>query len=246
MTRTQRVAIITGGGTGIGAATCMRLAQTHAVVVVYSNSVAGAEEVASRIAAAGGTAVAERADISVEQDVIGLFKRVLDRFGRVDVVINNAGIGHLKPMKDIVMEEYDRLFNINARGTFMMCREAAKCIEDNGRIINISTGATTANSYGQSLYTASKIAVEGFTKVLARELGARGVAVNVVSPGMTDTPMLEGGDAEALRRYGAQAAAMRRCGAAEDIADAIAALVSTDGRWITGQNIGVNGGMTII
>ncbi len=247
MTDHSRVAIVTGGGTGIGAAICKRLAQDGCQVVVgYSRSEAGAKEVAAAINASGGKAIAAAADISDEQAVIRLFERAQATFGGVDIVINNAGVGHLKPMADIAMDEYDYMFNLNTRGTFMMCREAARTIRDNGRIINISTGATKSNSAGMSLYTGSKIAIEGFTKVLARELGPRGVAVNVVSPGMTDTPMLDGGDADALRAYGASAAAMQRCGEADDIADAVAALVSSDGRWITGQNVGVNGGMSII
>lgn len=243
----QRVAMVTGGGTGIGTATCERLAHDgFAVAIVYSRSSAGAESACQAITEAGGNARTYRADITSEDDVIALFKSVKNDFGRIDVVINNAGIGHLKPFADISMAEFDHLFNVNTRGTFMMCREAARTIEDGGRIVNVSTGATTSNTEGMSLYTASKIAMEGFTKVLAKELGPRQIAVNIVSPGMTDTPMLEGGDAEKLRKIGAQAAAMKRCGQSSDIADAIAALTSNDCRWITGQNIGVNGGMTII
>lgn len=242
----RKVAIVTGGGTGIGSAVCRRLAGECAVAVVYCNSSAGAETVAEQIRAEGGTARVERCDIAVEAEVTALFERVIEAWGHVDVVINNAGIGHLKPFKAISMTEYDHIFNTNTRGTFMMCREAAKHIRDGGRIINVSTGATTSNMKGQSLYTASKIAVEGFSKVLARELGPRGVTVNIVSPGMTDTPMLDGGDAEALRQYGAQAAAMKRCGQPADVADAIAALVGPDCRWITGENISVSGGSSII
>lgn len=246
MTQHRKVALVTGGGTGIGSAICRRLGQTHAIVAVYSRSAAGAQAVVDAVIAAGGEAVALQADITVEREVVALFRTVRERYGRLDVVINNAGIGHLKPLADIDMAEYDHLFNVNARGTFMMCREAARLIEDGGRIINISTGATRSNTFGQSLYVASKMAVEGFSKVLARELGPRQIAVNVVSPGMTDTPMLEGGDAEKLRQYGARMAAMGRCGEPEDIADAVAALVSEDCRWITGQVISVSGGSTII
>jgi len=152
----------------------------------------------------------------------------------------------MKSFADIPMSHYDYTFNTNARGTFMMCREAARQIEDHGRIVNISTGATVANPRGMALYVGSKMAVEGFTKVLARELAPRGITVNAVSPGMTDTPMLLGGDADALRKYGAASAAMRRLGTPEDIADAVAALVSNDGRWITGQVLHVDGGTIIV
>lgn len=240
-----KVAIVTGGGSGIGMATSKRLAKDHIVAVVYSRSIEGAERTVREILANGGTAFTVQADISVEADVIRLFEVVKEKCGRIDVVVNNAGIGHMKPFAEIPMEDYDRIFGVNARGTFMMCREAARHVENSGRIINISTGATKSNRPGHALYCASKSAIEGFSKVLARELGPRGISVNIVSPGMTDTPMLEGGDAEALRRYGANMSAMRRCGESEDIADAIAAIVSEDCRWITGQNISVCGGLNI-
>jgi len=242
----QPVAIVTGGGTGIGAAICRRLGKTHRVYVIYAHSGEEARAVAEAIVEAGGEASPLRADISQEEDVLGLFQTVKAEAGRVDVVINNAGIGHLKPVEQIDMQEYDHLFDTNARGTFMMCREAARTIEDHGRIINISTGATRGYAAGQALYVASKLAIEGYSKVLARELGPRGIAVNVVSPGMTDTPMLARGDADALRNYGARVAAMGRCGTPEDVADAVAALVSNDMRWVTGETISVSGGSALV
>lgn len=241
----KKVAIVTGGGSGIGMATSRRLAKEYSVVVVYSRSKDGADAVVGEICESGGSAVAIQADVAVEHDVHDIFRSVKDKFGRIDVVINNAGIGYLRAVAETPMEDYDRIFGVNSRGTFMMCREAARYLEDGGHIINISTGATKSNMPGQALYTASKLAVEGFSKVLARELGHRQISVNVVSPGMTDTPMLKGGDAEALRRYGAKASVMQRCGEPEDIADAIAAFISNDCRWITGQNISVCGGMNI-
>ncbi|WP_186453870.1 SDR family oxidoreductase [Denitratisoma sp. DHT3] len=243
----RRVALVSGGGTGIGKAICLRLARDgFAVAVGYARSAEGAEDTVKRIGAAGGEAFAHRADVSQEEEVVAFFAAVKARYGRIDVVINNAGIGHMKPFHDIPMSHYDFTFGLNARGTFMMCREAARHIEDDGRIVSISTGATVANPAAMALYVGSKMAVEGFTKVLARELAPRGITVNAVSPGMTDTPMLEGGDAAALRKYGATAAAMGRLGQPEEVADAVAALVSQDGRWITGQVIHVDGGTIIV
>jgi len=244
--QTQRVAIVTGGGTGIGRAICLRLARDAlAVVVGYAHSADGAAQTVAQIEAAGGMAVAQRADIASEEDVLALFAATRARYGRVDVVINNAGIGHMKSFKDIGMDVYDRIFATNTRGTFMMCREAARCIADGGRIVNISSGITVANSEGMALYAGSKAALEAFAKVLARELAPRGITVNIVSPGMTDTPMLLGGNADMLRKVGASLAAMKRLGLPEDVADGVAALVSQDGRWITGQNIHVDGGTII-
>ncbi len=242
----RHVALITGGGTGIGRAIALRLARDGlAVVVGFSRSAEGAAETVAAIERAGGAAFPHRVDITSEDDVAGFFAAAKSRYGRVDVVVNNAGIGHMKAFADIPLSHYDHTFNTNARGTFLMCREAARQIEDHGRVINLSTGATVANPERMALYVGSKMAVEGFTKVLARELAPRGITVNAVSPGMTDTPMLLGGDAEALRKFGAASAAMRRLGQPEDIADAVAALVSNDGRWITGQVLHIDGGTII-
>jgi 3-oxoacyl-[acyl-carrier protein] reductase len=215
------------------------------VAVGYSRSADGAAAAVAEIEAAGGRAFAYRVDITQEEDVAAFFAAAKSLYGRIDVVINNAGIGHMKAFADIPLSHFDYTFNTNARGSFLMCREAARQIEDQGRIINISTGATAANPAGMALYVGSKMAVEGFTKVLARELGPRGITVNAVSPGMTDTPMLLGGNAEALRKYGAASAAMGRLGMPQDIADGVAMLVSGDGRWITGQVIHVDGGTII-
>jgi 3-oxoacyl-[acyl-carrier protein] reductase len=242
----SRVAIVTGGGSGIGRAICQRLARDGLrVVVAYAHSATGAQQTLQHLLAAGGTACAVQADLRNETEVQALFASARERYGRVDVLINNAGIGHMQSFRKIDMADYDRLFAVNARGTFMMCREAARCIEDGGRIVNISSGVTVANSEGMALYAGSKAALEAFAKVLARELAPRGITVNIVSPGMTDTPMLEGGDARLLRKVGAELAAMKRLGQPEDIADAVAALVSNDGRWITGQNLHVDGGTII-
>ncbi len=215
------------------------------MAVGYSRSADGAAAAVAEIEAAGGRAFACRVDITQEEDVAAFFAAAKSLYGRIDVVINNAGIGHMKAFADIPLSHFDYTFNTNARGSFLMCREAARQIEDQGRIINISTGATAANPAGMALYVGSKMAVEGFTKVLARELGPRGITVNAVSPGMTDTPMLLGGNAEALRKYGAASAAMGRLGMPQDIADGVAMLVSGDGRWITGQVIHVDGGTII-
>ena len=243
----RRVAVITGGGTGIGRAIALRLARDGlAIVVGFSRSAEGAAETVAAIERAGGASFQHRVDIASEDEVAGFFAAAKARYGRVDVVVNNAGIGHMKPLAFIPLAHPDSPSTTNPPGPFLWPGEAARQIEDHGRVINLSTGATAANPERMALYVGSKMAVEGFTKVLARELAPRGITVNAVSPGMTDTPMLLGGDADALRKYGAASAAMRRLGQPEDIADAVAALVSNDGRWITGQVLHVDGGTIIV
>lgn len=244
---TAPVAIVTGGGTGIGRAICLRLAHDgFRVVVAYAHSAAGAEETVARIQATGGTAFAQRADITDEAAVIELFAHTQTRYGQIDAVINNAGIGYMKAFTETSLNTFDRIFAVNARGSFTMLREAARCLQDGGRIVNISSDITSANPECMALYAGSKAAMETFSKVLARELAPRLITVNCISPGMVDTPMLEQGNAENLRMIGAKLAAMQRLGQPEDIADAVAMLVSRDGRWITGQNIRVDGGTLII
>lgn len=243
----KRIAIVTGAGTGIGRATACRLAKDGVtVVLVYASSKIGVEETLALIECCEGEAHVYRADIANEQDVEGLFDYVLESFGQLDIVVNNAGVASMGVMAEITSDEYERVFNVNCRGNFYMCRAAARTIADNGRIVNISTGITVSAQAGLGLYVASKSAVEGFTKALAHELGPRGVTVNIVSPGMTNTPMLEGGDAALLRKIGAANTVMKRLGEACDVADVIAMLISKDGRWLSGQNIHADGGSVII
>ena len=242
-----RAAIVTGAGTGIGAAIARRLAADgYATLLCYNRSAEGVQRTLEAITEAGGQARLARADIADASQVEALFANCRENYAEPEVVINNAGIGHMAAFAEISDADYDRLFDTNVRGTFHMCREAARHIQDNGVIINISSGVGVSSAWGMGLYTACKLAIEGFTKALAHELGPRGIRVNTVSPGMTDTPMLEGGDADALREYGAERSVMKRVGQPEDVADVVASLVGSDGRWITGQNIHADGGSIIL
>ncbi|MCP5319672.1 MAG: SDR family NAD(P)-dependent oxidoreductase [Pseudomonadales bacterium] len=153
-----RVALITGAGTGIGGAVARRLSRDGFIVGVgYSQSSAGAEAAVFTIKESGGEAFAFRIDITHEEEVINFFDYAIKKYGRVDVVINNAGIGHMKPFSEITFDEYKMIFDVNSWGTFVMCREAARKIKDFGRILNISSGATLSNSSGMSLYIGSKL-----------------------------------------------------------------------------------------
>lgn len=238
-----KVALVTGSSRGIGRAIVERLSRDGAAVVVnYAGRAEPAKEVVAGIEKAGGRAISVQADVSSVADVVRLFDMTLAHFGRLDILVNNAGVIIYKRLVDITEEEYDQLMAINVKGTFFACQQAAKRLADRGRIINLSTSITALLLPTYSVYAASKGAVEQITRVLAKELGARQITVNAVSPGPTDTELFSEGKTEEEKNRMAQMAALGRLGKLEDIADVVAFLASDDARWITGQNIRANGG----
>jgi 3-oxoacyl-[acyl-carrier protein] reductase len=240
-----KVAIVTGGSRGIGAAIATRLAADGAAVAVnYANHQAEANDVVQKIMQAGGKGVAIRADVSKTEDVRLLFKEVAERFEGLDMLINNAGATHIRPMPmaDVTDETYDGTFAVNTKGTFLCLREAAKCMRSGGRIVNLSsTGVFNAHS-GYAIYSAAKSAVEVFTRVLCKELKGRNITVNCVAPGATATGQWLKGKSEELLQTIANLSPLNRLGTPEDIAGLVAFLVSPQGEWVNGQVIRVNGG----
>ena len=191
------------------------------------------------ILARGGKAVAIQADVSKPAEVRRLFSEAVKVVGPLDIVVANAGVVHEKPLVESTEEDYDSVFNINAKGVFFTLQEAARHVRDGGRIIAVSTGGTKMRVANLSLYLGSKGAVEQFARSLSRELGPRNVTVNVLSPGVTDTDML----LEQYRAYGAAQSPFNRIGTPEDVAHVAAFLASDEARWITGQNIQAGGGV---
>jgi 3-oxoacyl-[acyl-carrier protein] reductase len=239
-----KVAIITGSSRGIGRAIAERLGKDGASVVVnYVRSADRSREVVSAIEAAGGRALAVRADMSQIGDVRRLFRETFEHFGRLDILVNNAALFQPHPIVEVTEDEFDAAFALNAKGTFFVFQEAALRIGDGGRIINISSCSTAMSLPGFAVYVGSKAASEQFTKTLAKELGGRGITVNSVSPGFTETDMLPK-DPE-WRKMGAQMSALGRLGQADDIADIVAFLISEQGKWITGHNIQACGGVVM-
>ncbi len=238
-----KTALVTGSSRGIGRAIAEQLSRDGAAVAInYISNANGAEETAAEIKAAGGDAIALQADVSKLEDIHRLFDQTIEHYGRLDILINNAGIRISKNVADIDETEYDRLFNINVKGTFFACQQAARRLSDGGRIINISSAVTRMMLAGYSIYAASKGAVDQITRVLAKELGGRHITVNAVAPGPVDTELFRDGKSDELIQQMAQMAALGRVGEVQDIADAVAFLASDDARWITGQCIHVNGG----
>jgi 3-oxoacyl-[acyl-carrier protein] reductase len=181
------------------------------------------------------------ADVSDPEAVGALIDAVVARFGRLDILVNNAGTAIYKPLVEATEEDFDRTFALNARGTFFAMQEAARRMTDGGRIVSLSTGGTVAGAPGASFYAGSKAAVEQFTKALAKEIGGRGITVNAVSPGFTDTDML--GENPQFKEMGAQLSPLGRLGQPEDVADVVGFLASEEARWITGQNVQAGGGV---
>lgn len=239
----NKVAIITGSSRGIGAQIAATLAQAGASVVInYSSSQAAAEKVVLNIKADGGDAVAIRANVSNSGDVSAMFDSAINQFGKVDILINNAGAVLYKTIQNTSDEDFDHILAVNIKGTFNTLREAASRLESNGRIVNFSSSTTRLMLPTYGAYCATKGAVEQLTKVFSKEVGARGITVNAISPGPTNTALFtEGKSQEVIERL-AGMAALGRIGEPIDIARIVLFLVSEEASWITGQNIGANGG----
>ena len=236
-TLTGKTAVVTGGSRGIGRAIVERLARDGATVIFGYRS---REEDAKAVEAAVPAARGFRADLAEP----GAIEHLLERAEQLDILVANAAASFVPaPIADATDEEYDRIFAVNAKATFQAIRYAARHMRDHGRIITLSTLNTVSPAPGGSLYVGSKGAVEQFAAVASRELGARGITVNSVSPGATDTELLRSANPpEALERA-AQMTPLGRLGQPADVADVVGFLAGPDGRWITGQNLRAGGGL---
>jgi 3-oxoacyl-[acyl-carrier protein] reductase len=242
----QQVAIVTGASRGIGAAIAQRLARDgYAVVVNYAGNAAEADKVAGAITTAGGTAIAVQGDVADPAAVRGLFDAAIGQLGRVDVLVNNAGImpPQLPHLADTDDQTFDRLVAVNLKGSFNTMREAAARLQHGGRIINFSSSLVGTRLPGYAVYAATKAAIETMTNILAKEMRGKNITVNAVAPGPTATALfLDGKTPETIERL-SKMAPLERLGQPEDIANAVSFLAGTDGGWISGQTLRANGGM---
>ena len=246
----DKVAIVTGGSGGIGSAICDRLsAEGAAVVVHYSGHEAAAKQVVQRIEANKGkamsstsSAIAVQADLSQSDRVTALFDRAEQEFGKPDIVVNVAGIRLISAIADTDDDTFDKMFGLNAKGAFFCMREAARRLNDNGRIVNISSGLVVRPPAGYGLYVGSKTAVEGMSKVLSIELGDRDITVNCVAPGPTETEEFKDSIDKSKAAAAAAQSPFNRIGQPDDIADVVAFVVSDRCSWITGHTFPASGG----
>lgn len=240
----EKVILVTGASRGIGATIARKLATEGAKVIVnYAGGKDAADQVVNEITQNGGEAIAVQADVSKSSDVAHLFDTAIAHYGRIDVLVNNAGIMINKLVKDTTDEDFNRSFDINVKGTFNTLREAATKLADKGSIINFSTSVNRIMLPTYATYVATKSAVEQLTRVFAKEVGARGINVNSVSPGPTNTELFTNGKSEEVISRLASLSAFNRIGEPADIAEVVAFLASDAAKWISAQNIGVNGGM---
>ena len=238
-----KIVIVTGSGRGIGRTIAEKFAAAGATVVVSDVDEAIVNEVA---AALPNSAIGVKADVTNADEVENLIKQAMERFGRVDVVVNNAGITRDTLLIRMAEKDWDMVLDINLKGAFLVTKSAAKVMmkQRSGRIVNISSVVGLFGNAGQANYSASKAGLIGFTKSVAKEIGARGVTVNAVAPGFIETEMTKTLP-EAARNQFLDLSAIKRAGTPEDVASAVMFLASDDASYITGHVLSVDGGLSM-
>jgi 3-oxoacyl-[acyl-carrier protein] reductase len=240
-----QVAIVTGASRGIGRAIAMQLATVGGKVAInYANSSTAAEELAAQINSSGGEAIAIQADVSKPEQIDALFAATIETWGRVDVLVNNAGITRDTLLLRMKLEDWQAVIDLNLTGVFLCTRAASKIMlkQKSGRIINIASVAGQMGNPGQANYSAAKAGVIGFTKTVAKELASRGITVNAVAPGFISTDMTSDLKAEGILQY----IPLGRYGEPDEIAGMVRFLASDPAAaYITGQTFNVDGGMVM-
>ena len=243
----DKIALVTGGSRGIGRAIATTLAAAGATVIVnYKGNQAAAEEVVNAIVEAEGQALAVQADVSKSEDVDRMFKTALDRFGTINILVNNAGITRDTLLLRMKEEDFDAVLNTNLRGVYLCTKAALRPMTRarSGRIINITSVVGLMGNAGQANYAAAKAGIVGFTKSTAREMASRQITVNAVAPGYIETE-LTGVLGEQIRSAILETIPLGRLGTPQDVANLVCFLASGAAEYITGQTLVVDGGMVM-
>lgn len=240
----KKVILITGASRGIGAFTANVLAQQgHSIIINYARHDEEANKVVNKILASGGSSSAFKANIAHSNEVKALFEYVIQTYGRLDVLINNAGIMALSKIEHVEDDSINQLLDVNLKGSLYTMREAAKHLSSGGKIINLSSSVVGMNLEQYGVYTATKAAIESLTVILAKELRGRNITVNAIAPGPTATELFLDGKSEELIKKLSQAAPLERLGTVEDIAAVLDFAVNEASDWVNAQVLRVNGGM---
>lgn len=243
-TNSRKIALVTGASRGIGAAIAERLAADgFDVAVNYVGNAAAAVAVVAKLQERGVRAISVRGDVAKAADVRQLFQQTEDQLGKIDVLVNNAGILHNATLAAASDEDFDRQFAVNAKGSFNTMREAAARLQQGGRIVNFSSTLVAMNLPDYGVYTATKAAVESMTRVFANELRGRGISVNAVAPGPVATELFLDGKTDEQVAFFANMAPLQRLGQPDDIAKVVSFLAGPDGGWVNGQVLRANGGL---
>ncbi len=243
MSTSNKTALVTGASRGIGRAIAQRLgADGFNVVVGYAGNAAKAADTVDAIVGAGGQAIAVQADVADAAAVEALFAQTVERFGRVDVVVNSAGVMEMAPVTAENLDKFDAMVATNLRGAFLVLGQAAQHVAEGGRIVALSTSVIAKSFPGYGPYIATKAGVEGLVKVLANELRGRNITVNAVAPGPTGTELFLTGKSDEQIAQLAKLPPLERLATPEDIAAVVAFLAGTDGSWVNAQVLRANGG----
>jgi len=242
----DKAAIVTGGGSGIGKGTGIRLAEEGAAVAIFDIDIEGARHTAQEIQEAGGRALALRVDVSKAAEVESAVQEVISTLGKIDILVNNAGLSTMTSIAKMSEDVWDSTLDVNLKGVFLCCRAVIPHMKERrcGKIVNISSSLGLTGSPARVHYSAAKTGVIGFTRGLASELGPFNINVNAVGPGIIDTPMLERDVGPELRQRLPERVPLRRLGVPRDIADAVLFLVSDESSYISGQCLFVCGGIS--
>lgn len=243
-TSTARVALVTGGASGIGETTAERLAQEGLTVVIGDRNTKGAEKVASRLRDAGFSVHALELDVSDPASIASVFEQVDARFGRCDVLVNNAGIGRGGLFLDFRLQDWQASLSVNLTGPFLCAQHAARLMSRHtyGRIVNIASIAGIKASVGRTAYGSAKAGLIALTRQMAIELAKLGITANAIAPGPVDTPLTQAAHSDKTREVYHRQIPMARYGTKEEIADAVVFLASPKSSYVTGQVLAVDGG----